>query len=107
MPLAPCCDQTNCAPINVAAQRALPPLDCQYRSIIPVVGFRCNHGVKLAHDASLPGGVITCAMRGCYSRQSTCIKMAVVAMQYQHDVDRRHVSKGNTWIVNALWSDET
>ena len=76
--------------------------------IIPVVGFCGNGGVKLAHDDVITErGDHTRAMRGCYSRQSTDVKMIVVAVRHQHDVDRRQISKGDARIVNALWSDET
>jgi hypothetical protein len=77
-------------------------------TIIPVVGLCGNGGIKLADDDVITErGDHTRAMCGCYPRQSTDVKMIVVAVRHQHDVDGRQISKGDARIVNALWSDET
>ncbi len=74
---------------------------------VPVVRFRLDCGVVISHD-----GVIAerrddaCAMRGCDPRQRDDIKMIVVAVRHQYDVDRRQVGKCNTWIVDPFRSDK-
>src|ERR1700692_2587008 len=75
--------------------------------ITPIESLRGYCGIVISHN-----GVITERRDDAHTmgarepRQGHDIEMIVMAVRYQHDIDRRQILKCDTRIVDALWPDK-